>query len=301
MSYRTIPLGVRTRLLRSVARLRPAPAAAFPDWPIERQIDDRLRQTGRTISYEGRRSAVVITHDIDSRPELDAIQAIRGMEAPLGLLSAFGFVPEESWPSEATARALVAEGCEVYWHDIGHNGRLPYLGADQIRAAFDQVVGRSPWAADMMHAFRAGQLLVSRDLLSVIAERFAVDMSMPDTERDGPYGGAAGCGTVFPFRYGPLLELPVTMPQEVYLHQVYGYSAADSLRIWLEKLSYITQLGGVAVFNIHPVWISPQHPDMREAFERFLEAVAAMSDVLVTTPTRLASSMTVLDTGGVGG
>ncbi len=293
VSYRKVPLGMRTAILRAIARLRPAGAMEFPQWPIERRIDEGLRRTGRRLSFAGKRSACIITHDLDSRSELGAIERIRSVERPLGIVSSFGFVPTESWPTENVARLIVAEGCEVYWHDIAHNGRLPYLSRDGIRAEFDRVAERHPWAVELMRTFRAGQLLASRALLDVVAERFTIDMSIPDTERDGPYGGSAGCGTVFPFRYGPLLELPLTMPQEVYLRQVYGLSADEALRIWIEKLTYIRSVGGVAVFNIHPVWITSKHPDLFRAFQRFVEAVAEASDILVTTPTGLASAVRV--------
>ena len=75
--------------------------------------------------------------------------------------------------------------------------------------------------------------------MDVLAEYFTIDMSIPDSERDGPYGGHAGAGTVFPFMLRGLLEIPVTMPQEVFLRQVYGLSADESLRIWRDKLAYI--------------------------------------------------------------
>ena len=120
--------------------------------------------------------------------------------------------------------------------------------------------------------------------------------SSPDTERDGPFGGAAGCGTVIPFRYGPLLELPLTLTQEVYLHQVYGFSANEALRIWIEKLAHIRSVGGVAVFNIHPVWVSSKHPDLFRAFQKFVETVANAPDILVTTPSGLASATHVSST-----
>jgi len=282
--------------------MKPVPSDAFPSWPYDRRIDDELAPAPSGLRYGGRSSALVITHDIDSGPELADIDRVRAIERDLGLPSSFGFVPEHSWPSEDLARSLVAEGCEVFWHDIGHDARLPYLGIEGIRAAFDRVVDRSPWSLELMKVFRAGQLLVSRDLFRVVSERFAIDMSIPDTERHGPYGGAAGCGTVFPFRLDGLLELPLTMPQEVYLRHVYGLSAAEALDVWLAKLAYIRERGGVAVFNIHPVSIRRSDPDMLEAFTRFLGAVREMDDLLIATPSSLASQITLLESAGtIGG
>ncbi len=297
ISYRLVPLGMRMLGLRAVALLRPVAADAFPTWPWETRVDEHLVGRNVRLSYGGRSSALIVTHDIDSGPEIHDVERVRLIERPLGVPSSFGFVPGQSWPTEDLARALVADGCEVYWHDIDHDGRLPYLGIEGIRAAFDRVIERSPWAQELMKTFRAGQLLVSRDLMQVVSERFVVDMSIPDTEHHGPYGGAAGCGTVFPFRLDGMLELPLTMPQEVYLRHVYGLSAEDALGVWLRKLGYIRSRGGVAVFNIHPIWIDRANLDMQEAFRKFLEAAATMDDVFITTPEALASRITRHDAG----
>lgn len=283
--------------LRAAARLRPVPPDAFPTWPWETRVDEDLVGRGVRLSYGGRSSALVVTHDIDSGPELHDIERVRAIERQFGVPSSFGFVPGQSWPTEDLARALVEDGCEVYWHDVDHDGHLPYLGVQGIRSAFDRIIDASPWARELMHAFRAGQLLVSRDLMHVVSERFAIDMSIPDTEHHGPYGGAAGCGTVFPFRLNGMLELPLTMPQEVYLRHVYGLSAEDALGVWLTKVGYIRSRGGVAVFNIHPIWMNQANLDMERSFRRFLEAAATMDDVLITTPSDLASRITFHDPG----
>ena len=139
-----------------------------------------------------------------------------------------------------------------------------------------------------MHTFRTGQLLASPALFSVLAEQFAIDMSIPDTERDGPYGGHAGCGTVLPFRFHGLLELPVTMPQEVFLRQVYGLSADESLRIWRDKLAYIKQVGGVASLNVHPVWLE-RDAELARVLRTLFAELARDDELLITTPSHLAA------------
>ena len=239
-------------------------------------------------SYEGRAAAIIITHDIDTAADLSRIAAMRDLERSLGLASAFGFVPGTSWPTESRVRDLVADGCEVYWHDIKHDGRLPWLSKESIGGAFDRVAERSQWALDTMHAFRSGQLLMTEALLDVIAERFEVDMSLPDTERFGPYGSTAGCGTVIPFRTRGLLEIPLSMPQDVYLRNVHGLAPDDVIEVWTRKLAYIESVGGVAVLNVHPIWVNPENQAMWSAYERFLGFIAARSSLLATTPVALA-------------
>jgi hypothetical protein len=237
-----------------------------------------------TEGYDGRRAALVITHDVDSRPELDLIDGIREHERAAGVVSSWGFVPNVSWPRESVARRLVDDGCEVYWHDIAHNGKLPYLSQDAMRSAFDQVVAETPWASELIRAFRSGQLLATPNLLDVVAERFDVDLSIPDLERGGPYGGVVGCRTLHPFLFRGLLEIPLTLPQDVFLRHVFGLSADATLAAWQEKLALIKRFGGVAVLNVHPVWVGRRHRDTLKAFIRFVTEAAKDTELLITTP-----------------
>ena len=287
ISYRLIPLRVRIGVLRIVARLSgPTPRTTFPAWPIETSID--RMPSGH--SYRGRRAAFVLTHDVDSRAELQLIDAIRSWERSVGLVSSWGFVPRVSWPAESAVRALVGDGCEIYWHDLAHDGRLPYMAPDAIREAFRAVDDASPWARELIHAFRAGQLLVSPALMDALAERFTIDMSIPDTEKGGPYGGHAGCGTVVPFRYRGVLELPLTIPQDVYARHVYGLSAEQTVELWRRKLAHVVDRGGVAVMVLHPTWCRPGS-DLWDPARTFLEEVLARPDILVTTPSGVAAAM----------
>lgn len=280
--YRLVPLRVRTAALRLLARARTVPPR-FPAWPIETSLDEPA-----TGSFPGsHRAALLLTHDIDSAGELDLIAVIRAVEREFGLVSAWGFVPRSSWPTEERARGLVAEGCEVYWHDVRHDGRLPYLPLDRIRAELARIDATSPWAPELMRSFRSGQLLMSADLMSAVAERFDVDLSIPDTERDGPYGGTAGCGTVVPFLVGRCLEIPLSLPQDVYLRHVHGLTADEALRLWQRKVDHIVAIGGVAVLNTHPVWVNPARPDMWHAYRTFLGWAVERGDLLVTIPGKI--------------
>jgi hypothetical protein len=281
-NYRIVPIGARIRLLRLLSRLDRGPAT-FPAYPIERSIDIDVDPP----RYSGRPAALLLTHDVDSGAELSMIDSIRAMERERSLVSSWGFVPLLSWPEETTARALVGEGCEVYWHGIGHDGRLPYLAPTEIRSAFDAVARSSPWAVELMRAFRAGQALASTPLIDAVAERFEIDLSIPDTELGGPYGKTAGCGTVYPFELRGVLEIPFTLAQDVYLRQVQRLTPDGVLDAWRSKLRYIKSIGGVAALNVHPIWVSDRDPGMRETYSKFLDGVADDEQLLITTPSAL--------------
>ena len=136
---------------------------------------------------------------------------------------------------------------------------------------------------------RIRNLLATPNLLDVVAERFDIDLSIPDLERGGPYGGVVGCRTVHPFRFRGLLEIPLTLPQDVFLFRL----SADATRAaWQQKLALIKRVGGVAVLNVHPVWVGRGHRDTREAFIRFVREAARDTELLVTTPRRVRDLLT---------
>jgi len=305
--YRVVPQSARTALLRALYRRaeRRIGDAAWPRWPVERSLDDARASAwahaaarggivARTPAWPGGRAPLLITHDIDSAADLSRIAPIRALEREIGVASSFGFVPRLSWPARAAVEALVDEGCEVYLHDIGHDGRLPYAGPAAIAAAFDAVFREHAWARPLMCGFRAGQLLTSPALRRVVADWFDYDLSIPDTERGGPYGDAAGCGTVFPFLDGSLVEIPLTLPQDVYLRHVYGLTAGQALEMWRRKLDHIVSVGGVAVLNVHPVWVNPARPDMWQAYRTFLAEARADARLWITTPSSVVAALHAL-------
>ena len=277
--YRVVPPRIRTAGLRLLARLTPMPSR-FPSWPIEPSLD--TPQTGGFAAPF--RAGLVLTHDIDTRAELELVEPIRSFERACGAVSAWGFVPSRSWPTEEGARGLAADGCEVYWHDLRHDGKLAFQPLARIRAAFARVDEASPWATELIQSFRSGHLLMTPDLMTAIDDRFAIDLSIPDTERHGPYGGTAGCGTVVPFLIGRCLEIPLSLPQDVYMRHVDGFDAIEALRVWQSKVEHIVSMGGVAVLNTHPVWVNPWRTDMWQAYRSFLEWAIDRGDLLVTTP-----------------
>lgn len=274
--YRRVPLRARVAALRAISLLGRTPSGE--DWV--RSMDEM------GPGYAGGGSALVVTHDIDSRDELAAIPRIRALEERMGVVSAWGFVPSSSWPPKGLIDDLLSQGCEAYWHDIRHDGSLPYRSPSQIRSAFDAVERRHPWAPEVMRAFRAGQMLMSQALHDVVAERFDIDLSIPTLELGGPYGPAAGCGTVHPFRMGRLLEIPLTLEQDVFLLGVQRRSPDQALEIWLRQAADIRAVQGLIVINAHPVWLDEA---MLRRYAGFLEAC---SDLPNLTPSRLAGSIT---------
>ena len=297
--YRFVPPPVRAAGLVLIDRLHPVGATeAFPRWPQEPRLDDLRTSLWseaaaaaglmlETPTYpDGRRGAVLLTHDIDSRADIGGISDIRVLERRFDLPSSVGFIPRISWPDRGVIDELVADGCEIYCHDLGHDGKLPYRDLPSIRADFDRFFEANAYARPLLRGFRSGQLLMTAGLLGLLAEWFSFDLSLPDTEHGGPYGSNAGCATVHPFLVDGLLEIPLTLPQDFFLANVEKYDSARMLSTWRDKLEAVLARGGVAVVNTHPVWTNPRRQREWAAYAGLLETVAG-AGAWVTTPSQL--------------
>ena len=297
--YRLVPSPVRVVGLAVLDRLHSgAVDTGFPAWPHEPRLDDLRAElwagaaAGRGLSLatptypDGRRGAVLLTHDIDSRADIGGIPDIRNLERRYGLPSSVGFIPQISWPASAVIDELIRDGCEVYCHDVRHDGKLAYRSATAVRADFERFFREHAEARPQLRGFRSGQLLMTLGLLGSLAEWFEYDLSLPDTEKGGPYGSRAGCATVYPFLFDGLLEIPLTMPQDFFLLTVEHLDSAGMLSVWRDKLEAVLSRGGVAVVNTHPVWTNPRRPGVWAAYDGLLETVAS-AGAWVTTPSLL--------------
>ncbi len=201
-------------------------------------------------------------------------------------MSSVGFIPEISWPEHHVIDELRADGCEVYCHDIRHNGKLPFSKVPAMRSSFELFFERNAYALGVVRGFRFGQLLMTAALLGVVGEFFDYDLSLPDSERGGPYGSNAGCATVYPFLADDLLEIPLTLPQDFYLANVERLDSAATRSVWRAKLDSVLTRGGVAVINTHPVWTNPGNTAVWSAYEGLLETIAT-TNAWVTAPSSL--------------
>src|SRR3990172_3626288 len=127
-------------LIRNVRRLYAAQARAnFPlGWPIEDryvrfQWDVMRHLLGITEQSElafihfwpeGRRFALVLTHDVETAQGQAHIRRVADMEAGLGFRSSFNVVPERYRLDHELLKELRERGFEVGVHGLKHDGRL---------------------------------------------------------------------------------------------------------------------------------------------------------------------------------
>jgi len=237
----------------------------FPAWPIEASLDairwiiysQAARLAGINLNPKpypgGKKFGAIVTHDLETADGLRWIESFRRIEREYGIHSAWSIISHRYFTSDKILENLLSEGCEILSHGYLHDGKLPYLRRSEMKDRLQRLFVDKPWLADYVKGFRCGQLLRSPMLSEEVSRHFLYDLSVPDTEKYGVYRQSRGCTSVFPF-YNPFgtLEIPLTMPQDFILKHVHHYPEDKILQIWKYKIDYISQIGGVAVLDVHP-------------------------------------------------
>jgi peptidoglycan/xylan/chitin deacetylase (PgdA/CDA1 family) len=233
------------------------PPDAWPGWP------------------GGKKFALVLTHDVESKLGLDNCHLLAALERSLGFRSSFNFIPEGSYHTPETLRhGLVEDGFEVGVHDWRHDGKL-YRSYNEFQIAAKRInVYIKEWGAS---GFRSG--FMHHNLGWLHALDISYDMSTFDTDPFEPQPD--GVDTIFPFwvpapssgistahslkatpRHPPLetshsssgyVELPYTLPQDSTLFLLLQHT--DNA-IWKRKMDWIAREGGMALLNVHPDYIN---------------------------------------------
>src|SRR5438874_3835642 len=253
-----VPQSLRTAIRRSLAvRLRKRIADVWPIMP-----GSEIPPENWPAWPAGKKFAFVLTHDVGSRVSLDRCWDLMQLDMELGFRSSFNFVPEGDYQDPRELREeLTQNGFEVGIHDLRHDGRL-YQSDKEFRrnaASINRYVAE--WGAV---GFRSAFMLHKLDWLHQL--NVAYDASTFDTDPFEPQ--PQGRHTIFPF-WVPnpngsslehqrsasnsssrgYVELPYTLPQDFTLFVLLQEKTPE---IWLRKLDWIAQHGGMALVDVHP-------------------------------------------------
>ena len=209
--------------------------------------------------------ALVLTHDVESKAGLGRCRSLMELERDLGFCSSFNFIPEGTYRVPAELRQeLTANGFEVGIHDLKHDGHLFSSRRKFMRHAARINGYAREWGAS---GFRSGFMLRNLDWLHDLDVQY--DASTFDTDPFEPQ--PQGRHTIFPFwvpnpngesiRYqrptiksssSGYVELPYTLPQDFTL---FGSLQEKTPEIWMRKLDWIAQHGGMALVDVHPDYL----------------------------------------------
>jgi glycosyltransferase involved in cell wall biosynthesis len=260
---------VRQRL---AARIRKRTRDIWPIFPGSERAP-----TGWGGWPDGRRFAVVLTHDVERQRGLDNCRQLMQLEEEMGFKSTFNFVPEGSYSTPPQLRReLTRKGFEVGVHDLKHDGRLFHSRNSFHKKAAQINSYLKAWNAS---GFRSGFMLHNLDWLHELDIRY--DMSTFDTDPFEPQ--PEGYHTIFPFWVNSIaardghpfsnngaspgyVELPYTLSQDSTLFLLLREQTPE---IWLRKIDWIAAHGGMVLVNIHPDYIdfggSSRRPNMYPA------------------------------------
>jgi glycosyltransferase involved in cell wall biosynthesis len=185
------------------------------------------------------------------------------LEQQHGFRSSFNFVPEGEYVVSAELRgALRNNGFEVGVHDLHHDGML-FRDRQQFAVNAARINKHlNDWGAV---GFRSGFTLHNLEWLHDL--NVSYDASTFDTDPFEPQ--PQGQNTIFPFwvsaprqahdtlsphsaRRRGYVELPYTLPQDSTLFLILGERRSD---IWIRKLDWIAEHGGMALLNVHPDYL----------------------------------------------
>jgi hypothetical protein len=315
-----IPQSLRTALRRTLAlRLRSGVADVWPIMPGSEQPPENWPGWP-----EGKKIAVVLTHDVEGQAGLDKCRDLMRLELELGFRSSFNFIPEGDYEVPRELREeLTQNGFEVGIHDLKHDGRLFASRREFSQRAVQVNRYLAEWKAV---GFRSAFMLHRLDWFHELDIEY--DTSTFDTDPFEPE--PEGRHTIFPFwvpapsnqqsairdqrsevrsadgrirrgenqqsaisnqqsddirhsagRAGGYVELPYTLPQDFTLFLLFR---EQTIGIWLRKLDWIAQHGGMALVDVHPDYLcfDGSTPGPREYpathYRSFLEYVRRQYD-----------------------
>ncbi len=287
-------IGLMSRVLTGKADLSTLPP--FPQYPMDFSADilDSISGQKQVTWPEGKKYAVVFTHDVDTEwlfKNDDWLKRYKDCEERSGIRSAWYTVPLaiKAAKTKQWLKTMHSDGHEIGAHGYDHNATLPNLPMPklqkQLSSSFDII--SSLIQSDEI-GYRAPWLTRNKNLCIALQKAgYLYDTSFPtsDFQRNNPVANNGVC-TVFPFVREGLPILPVSVPQDV-MYISLAKAPLDFYK-WINELTKeVKKTGGVAVISTH---LQPHHSanePMLEGYKYITETLGADKDAWHTTPREL--------------
>jgi peptidoglycan/xylan/chitin deacetylase (PgdA/CDA1 family) len=243
-------------------------------WPILEGTD---KQPGGWRGWpDGKKFALILTHDVDTARGHDRCRDLMKMEEKLGFRSLFNFVPERYAVSAELRAELERNGFEIGVHGLNHDGKL-----FQSKAIFEERAIKINRYLKQWNAVGFRSPAMHHNLEWMASLNIEYDLSTFDTDPFEPQSD--GVKTIYPFKVnaqGPgndYIEMPYSLPQDF---TIFILMRERSIDIWKKKLDWIAEKGGMALINTHPDYMhfgmgSPDYEEYpAEYYNAFLEYVS---------------------------
>jgi hypothetical protein len=215
-------------------------------WPIDQRAAPA--PNGWKGWPEQKKFALVLNHDVDSIKGYNRCDLLADLEKRMGFRSSYYFVAEGYPVSPDLRQRLRQEGFEVGVHGLRHDGKM-FVS----REIFNERARRLNSYLKEWGAVGFSSPSMHRNLDWVRDLDIEYDISTFDTDPFEPQ--PEGTGKIFPFWHGDgsykhgYVEMPYTLPQD---HNLFVILREEDIRIWVEKLDWIANRGGMALLNTHP-------------------------------------------------
>ncbi|HEX2231975.1 MAG TPA: hypothetical protein VHG69_01275 [Thermoleophilaceae bacterium] len=253
---RRAQLALRRALARRSAR------SEQPRWPIDdRLVRARAERLRRRLDEEGeaslpfvnfwpdrKRFAFVLTHDVEGLDGVRRLPEVLEVERKHGLVSSWNFVAEWYPLGDDVLDLVRSNGCEVGLHGIKHDGSL-----FRSRASFAEQL---PQIRDYMTrwgavGFRSPSTLRNADWMHELPCEY--DSSFPQNDPFQPQPG--GCCSPYPFFFGDVVELPVTLDQD---HTLFELLRVKTIELWTRKATWLADNHAFVNVIVHPDYMNAE-------------------------------------------
>ncbi len=207
-------------------------------------ISDLAESFEKLYPY-GKKTAVILTHDIESEIGLKSVPQIIDIEQKYGLFSSWNIIPYKYKIDEGIIKYIQETKNEIGIHGYNHDGKLyssynefhkRALKINEAIRKYGAVGFRSP----MMH-----RNLKWQQELDIL-----YDSSTFDYDPYQPFPG--GVGYIWPFIAGKFVELPYTLPQD---HTLFYELKEKNIQIWKKKIEWLIKYEGMILVLTHPDYL----------------------------------------------
>jgi hypothetical protein len=244
-----IPRLVQIGIRRQMARYKRWKYAYI--WPIDPNSGEPPE--GWPGWPDGKKFALVLSHDVDTRKGYDNVLRVAELEQQLGFRSNFNFVPERYGKVEISLlEEITSRGFGVGVHGLKHDGKL-----FSSRKIFEDQAVRinaylKAWGTE---GFTAPSMIRNHSWMQSLKIEYCI--SSFDTDPFEPQ--SEGVGSIFPFLVrtgssdGGFIELPYSLPQD---HLLFVILKQKTIDIWKRKLDWVAEKCGMALLNSHPDYMN---------------------------------------------
>jgi len=273
--------------------MRRAGLPGFPAWPLDESVDRLLHFYALCLLTAGgsshapfrwfwpgsRRAALMLTHDVESAAGLRLAIEIADLEEARGFRSSFNIVGADYPIDMGIARELAGRGFEIGLHGLHHDRSL-----FSSREEFERQLPGLRDAAQGLGAVGFRSPATHRVVEWLPELPVSYDCTMFHSDPYEPLPG--GCCTLWPFRLGPIIELPYTLPQD---HTLFTLLRERSTQRWLTTADAIEARHGLIQCLSHPDPGYLGERDNRVLYIEFLDALAERPRLWRALPRDVAS------------